>query len=225
MGKLVNLIGQTFGRLTVVERGPNDKHKRAQWWCRCSCDDQQLVLKRGNDLQSNRVQSCGCWRSESTVIRSTSHGETNTRLYQIWHNMKNRCYNQNDPYYECYGGRGITVCDEWKESYENFSSWAICNGYNDTLTIERKNVDGNYCSENCTWATQRTQANNRRNNHYITYNGERHTIAEWEIILKLNTGTIKNRIKLGWDTDKIFNTPIKKYKLREKGEDNDKNKT
>ena len=120
-----------------------------------------------------------------------------TRLYQIWHNMKDRCYREKCSEYHRYGGRGITVCDEWRESFEAFRDWAMANGYMEGLTIERKDTNGDYCPENCCWATQKEQANNRRTNHLITYKGETHTMKEWAEIYNIPYYLLKDRIRKG----------------------------
>lgn len=103
----------------------------------------------------------------------------NQRLAKIYHAMKQRCYNVNNTGYKNYGGRGIAICDEWLESPESFQEWALNNGYTDKLTIDRINNDKGYSPDNCRWATMKQQANNKRNNHFVTYNGETHTISEW----------------------------------------------
>ena len=131
-----------------------------------------------------------------------------TRLGSIYHNMKTRCYNQNYDKYQYYGGKGIAVCDEWLSSYDAFEKWAIENGYNDTLTLDRINVNGNYCPENCRWITRKGQANNRTSNRLITYNGETKTIQQWADITGISHKTISQRIASGWSIDKTMTTPI-----------------
>jgi len=127
------------------------------------------------------------------------HGMTNTRLHHIWKSIKQRCYNPNNNRYSNYGGRGITVCDEWRNSFNAFYEWAMANGYADDLTIDRKDTNGNYEPSNCCWATQKEQQNNRRNNCLITHNGETHTLAEWAAITGLKYQTIQRRLKTGWN--------------------------
>lgn len=129
------------------------------------------------------------------------------RLYRIWGNMISRCTNPNKPDYKYYGAKGIRVCDEWKD-YATFQDWALNNGYKDNLTLDRKRSDKNYCPENCRWVTMEVQQNNKSSNHILEYNGERHTIAEWAKILNIKREIIKDRLRLGWDVDDIFTTPV-----------------
>lgn len=117
--------------------------------------------------------------------------------------MRQRCENENYTHYHHYGGRGISVCPEWHQ-YEIFKTWALSHGYSDTLTIDRIDVNGPYCPSNCRWATKSTQNNNRRNNRYVTYQGERHTVKEWADILDMPYDLLKTRIDRGWDIEDAF---------------------
>lgn len=150
------------------------------------------------------------------IIESTSkkknrnhyqHGMTNTRLYRTWKNMRNRCNNPNTYAYKNYGARGIRVCAAWEESFLEFYNWAIANGYDDTLTIDRIDVDGNYEPNNCRWATLKEQNNNMRTNHKLEAFGEVHTIAEWCDITGLTYYCLTSRIKNNWNIEKALSTP------------------
>ena len=122
-----------------------------------------------------------------------THGGSHTRLYSIWKSMKSRCYCPNWKPYSLYGARGITVCDEWKD-YNNFKQWAMSNGYTDELTLERNDVNGNYCPNNCKWVTMNEQSNNKRSSHFLTYNGMTKTIAQGADSLCINYVTLHSRI-------------------------------
>ena len=127
-----------------------------------------------------------------------------TRLHRIWHNMRTRCYNPNYDKYQYYGGKGITVCDEWRNSYNSFWGWAYSHGYNDSLTLDRIDVDGNYCPENCKWVDRKAQANNRTSNHYLEYGGQRKTVQEWSDVLGIPASTLYQRLRAGWSVERTL---------------------
>lgn len=192
MRLLNNLLGQKFGKLTVIAR--IDKY----WLCQCECGNTKKV--KGSDLISHKVKSCGCLKFK--------HGMTNTRLYKIWDKMKARCNKQNHQDYPRYGGRGITICSEWLSDFKQFYNWAINNGYQDNLTIDRIDVNGNYEPSNCRWATIKQQANNRRTSHFITINNETLSLTEWANKVGLDRSTLQKRIDSGWDEIKAVMTPL-----------------
>ncbi len=160
MGKMIDLTGKTFGRLTVIGPAPcpeNIKNTHKYWLCRCDCGNQTVV--RGSNLKSNRTKSCGCLKNQ------VKHGKIKTRLYRIFGAMKTRCYNQNATAYVNYGARGIKVCEAWLDKvngFQNFAEWSLANGYSDDLSIDRINVNGNYEPSNCRWVSSQTQNCNRR---------------------------------------------------------------
>lgn len=170
MGKFVDLIGKRFGRLTVICKDGIDKQGGAVWLCECKCGNVKPICSR-NLIHSN-VQSCGCLTQDVAREAKTTHGFSNTRLYNIWEGIKRRCLSDKHSRYYDYGGRGIKVCEEWK-CFEPFKDWAMINGYSENLTIERKNVNGNYEPSNCTWATKEEQAHNTRirSNNTSGFNG------------------------------------------------------
>lgn len=183
-----DLTGKTFGHLYVV-RPDHKSNKIGQYWL-CSCDCGNEILLRTRELLSGRTTSCGCCSRNKITITSSDYDS----LYNIWVNMKQRCKNSRNPAYERYGGRGIQICDEWN-SFENFRDWALNNGYEHGLTIDRRNNNGGYYPNNCRWVDDVTQANNRRSNHYITYNEETHTISEWSKIMNVQYTSLMRHIK------------------------------
>lgn len=216
MGAPLNLIGEHFGRLTVLEKAPNriynNGDSRRAWLCSCSCGKQ--VIATTMDLRCGDTKSCGCLLNETRVKKATTHGHSGTRLHHIWVAMRKRCHNKHSSDYQHYGGRGISVCDEWDNSYQEFMDWALRNGYSDDLTIDRIDVDGWYTPSNCRWVSMREQANNRTTSKYITYNGETHTISEWSRITAIRYSTIYYRVCHGWDAERIFadSTKINQFK-------------
>lgn len=178
-----NLIGQKFGRLTVLGLSEKKSGRKSYWVCECECGNKKLV--RSDCLKRGQVQSCGCMKEEQDKVNlgRTIHGDTpkgkQKRLWQTWQGMKQRTSNPNNKAYARYGGRGITVCDEWRESYVAFRDWSLSNGYADNLTIERIDNNGNYEPTNCRWATFKEQCNNRRTNVMIEWNGKTQNIQQW----------------------------------------------
>ena len=200
--RLIDMRGLRFGRLVVIDQAGNAKYGGALWRCQCECGNEKIV--RGADLRSGHTQSCGCIHSESLSARNEKHGETGSRLYNIWSGMKQRCGDPHASNYQNYGGRGIKVCDEWVNSFEAFRDWALANGYRDGLTIDRKDNDGPYSPENCRWATRKEQSGNRRKLYSITHNGETHTVREWAEILGIPADRIRERLKRGLPTEKVL---------------------
>lgn len=163
MSKLIDLTGQRFGRLVVVERAES-KNKNSSWLCKCDCGKQTVVS--APNLKSGATRSCGCGLQEATIERSTKHGGRYTKLYAVWIAMKDRCNNSNNKQFDDYGGRGIRVCKEWIDDFSAFQKWALANGYKGGLTIDRKDNDKGYAPDNCQWVTSKEQNNNRRPRRY-----------------------------------------------------------
>jgi hypothetical protein len=269
MAKLKDLMGQKFGKLTVIGRAENDSQGRAMWICKCDCGNPEYKIVRSQHLIRGSVLSCGCLQRERedltgqkfgmlTVIsmaedRIKSNGNNvsrckckcdcgnetivdasalkskhtqscgclqgehhndsrhdigKTRLYRIWGDMKQRCYNPNNDNFKHYGARGIEICSEWKDSYSSFKEWAINNGYADNLSIDRIDTNGNYEPQNCRWSTEEDQANNTRTNRLISFNGETLTLSQWRKRLGFKRGVLEYRLNHGWDLEKAFYTPV-----------------
>ena len=156
MGKCIDITGQQFGYLSVIERVGSDKSKRATWRCRCKCGNDGVRLRNGT------VQSCGCLQIERVIAAVQTHGKRRTRIYRIWCAIKSRCNNPKTINYKYYGGRGIHVCKEWIYDFEAFYDWAMSHGYEDDLSIDRIDNDKGYSPDNCRWVTMKEQIINRR---------------------------------------------------------------
>lgn len=171
-----DLKGQRFGRLTVECLNGVNKHGTKIWLCKCDCGNKTTASC--SSLTSNKVQSCGCLRNEKISKVTYSHGGTHTRLYAILNGMKGRCKDVRNPAYKYYGGKGVSICNEWL-NFSNFREWALSNGYSDNLTIDRIDPNGNYEPSNCRWIPNKEQQNNKRADKDFNYNGETKTIKQW----------------------------------------------
>jgi hypothetical protein len=192
-----NLIGQKFGNLTVISRDTNKKG-RAYWICKCDCGTVKKKSVNSYDLITNKVRSCGCAYKESNINNRKVHGLTNHRLFGIWQCMIRRCYYPKMIQFENYGGRGITVCKEWRKSFQIFYDWSLANGYKDDLTIDRIDVNGDYEPSNCRWATKKEQNNNRRTNRIVMYQNCTYTVSQLATKLKIPYATLLWRINNNW---------------------------
>lgn len=193
-----DLSGKKFGRLTAIEKvGDAIKRNGVLWRCKCDCGNEKIVPS--GYLKSGNTASCGCLFIESRYrkrdgVKNKIYGE---RICGIHEAMIQRCYNKNCAQYDNYGGRGISVCEEWRNNggCRRFYNWSISNGYRNDLSIDRIDVNGNYEPSNCRWATAKEQANNRRNNRFLEYMGEKHTVDEWSKIIGIHRATIYKRLK------------------------------
>ena len=191
MHNFIDLTGNRYGRLTVIRRGENTRFGQAKWVCKCDCGNAKTV--EGRMLRDGKTTSCGCYHKEVVSKLFTKHKAKGTQLYTAWRNLKSRTSNPNSPDYKWYGGRGITVCDEWKNDYIAFEKWAVENGFSSGLTIDRIDPDGNYEPSNCRWIPQEKQQRNRRSNAILTMNGESHCIAEWAEIIGCSKQSLYQR--------------------------------
>ena len=208
MSKPLNLIGQRFGRLVVTKRYLNSYTDKTRWLCVCDCGKETVVF--GTNLTRGLTHSCGCLNKEITRSRFSKHHLSEHKLHQVWSDIKKRCTNPNHKSFDIYGGRGIKVCDEWQTDFKAFYDWAMRHGYQDGLTIDRIDVNGDYCPENCRWADKLTQANNCRTNHRLTYNGVTKSIAEWAREIGVSDSVLRHRIRKGWSTEKALTIPLRK---------------
>ena len=211
MSGIVDITGQRFGRLVAVcytgkKTFPSGN---AIWQFKCDCGN--TVERTRPDVKVSKTPSCGCYVKERASNLNKTHGGRHDRLYLVWMDMRRRCSDKKDSNYSRYGGRGIKVCDEWKE-YSAFKYWAYQSGYNPDAkygkcTIDRIDTNGNYCPGNCRWADAKTQNNNRRNNRVIEFNGKKQTLKQWTEELNLNYGMIDKRLNAGWDVERAFSQP------------------
>lgn len=193
-----DLTGQRFGRLTVIAEGDRVLGRRA-WVCKCDCGSEVTVVMR--NLNKNGTKSCGCLRKDNALKTLTTHGMSGTKLYKVWDSMKWRCTNSKAERYMQYGGRGIKVCAEWGR-FENFRDWAIRSGYRDGLSIERRNVDGDYSPDNCEWIPLERQCQNKTTSRTVLHGGKKVNIAELAKISNLPYSRVYQRIvRLGWSVE------------------------
>lgn len=210
MGNYIDITGKQYGKLTVVEFAYK-KGSRTYWRCSCECGNDIIV--RSDSIKNGHAKSCGCLKIEK--LRNNPphyiHGQRHTRVYRIWSEMLTRCYNKNIKGYSNYGRRGIFVCEQWHD-FKNFYDWAMANGYTDRLTIDRIDNNGSYCPENCRWATQKQQSNNRRTNQFYIVANEKLTIAQIAEKYCIDYKLLWNRLKKNWDIEKAIDTPKREFK-------------
>lgn len=192
--------GNRFGRLTAV-RFVEIKDFSQYWLFKCSCGNEKVIC--ASRVKSGRIKSCGCLRNKTK--NNYKHGMTGTPIHKIWTNMKSRCLDPNNPNYENYGGRGITICSRWMK-FENF--YQDMRNKPKGKTLDRIDNNKSYYKENCRWSTLFQQANNKRNNHLLTFKGKTQTIAEWARYLNVKYYIINNRIYRGWNVERALTTLI-----------------
>lgn len=235
-----DLTGRVFGKWTVLKQAedyiqPSNGKHYAMWLCKCSCSYGTVTAVQGNHLINGESTKCKyCFQDENRkrlieqnknnsldIFREPISDEEQKlqdrrkRIYDIWKGMNNRCNNPNNEKYSRYGERGILICDEWK-NFDTFYNWAINNGYQDNLSIDRINNNGNYEPNNCRWADNIIQQNNKSTNCLLTYKDETHTLQEWSRITGIDRRTISNRInRNGWSIADALEKPIKQQKREE----------
>lgn len=211
--RFVDLTGKRFGRLTV-EHLLGKRGAFIYWACRCDCGG--YTETQTGKLNIGHSQSCGCILADKNATRLTTHGASvggkPTPTYSVWRGIKNRCLNPNEPAYKNYGGRGIKICDRWKDSFENF--FTDMGQKPKGMWIERLDNEGDYEPTNCKWATPKEQCNNKRTNVYLTFRGKTQTVSQWNEELGYNKNVVAGRLRLGWSTEDAILTPARKLPRR-----------
>lgn len=205
--------GQRFGRLVVESLDYSREHHHLKVPVICDCGTKKTVGVA--ELANGVTKSCGCLVIEQVTALSYKHGGEGTVLYSIWRGMKSRCANKNTENYKTYGGRGISVCDEWDGNFQPFKQWAESHGYEKGLQIDRIDVNGNYCPENCRWVTPKINGNNRRDNVVLTAFGEQKTMKNWSEDSRcvVSYSTLRSRISVKkWPAFEAITTPTRKCK-------------
>lgn len=206
-----DISGQKFGRLTAIRYVGQSKGKQTMWECKCDCG--KTIIAQHQNIKNGHTSSCGCYNSEVTAKRNYTHGGGGTRLYRIWKDMLARCYKESHHGYKDYGGKGVYVCDEWKNDFVSFRDWSLNNGYSDELSIDRINSDKEYSPTNCRWATLIEQANNTSRNLRFTINGRTETLANWCRIYNVPYARVHSRVYAQkWDIVKALTHPPQIHK-------------
>lgn len=192
----IDEIGKKYNRFTVIEF-EGDITKRSSY-VTCICECGEILNVNIHNLRSGKTKSCGCYRDELASDKNGTHRMSKTRLYKIYNKIKERCYTPSCERYKNYGGRGIVMCKEWLDDFMSFHEWAVNNGYEDHLSIERIDIDGNYCPENCKWITMKEQAYNKQNTFWVEYNGEHISLSKLlkQLGLYNKMGAIKKRMSV-----------------------------
>lgn len=207
--KPIDIIGKKYGRLTVV-KFDGFRNGRPYFLCSCDCGKTKVIQKY--NLMEGKTKSCGCYHVEQT-LKAVKISDNRARQVDILEGMKYRCYKKSTPNYKNYGARGIKICDEWLNSIDAFCDWADKNGYAPDLSIERIDVNGDYCPENCTWVSRKDQCLNKTDTVRITFNNKTQTLSQWSDELGLPRQTLHNRIRVHhWDIERALTTPRKNSK-------------
>lgn len=207
----INMVGQKFGMLTVLRENGRSCNRSIMWECICDCG--KKVTIDGVSLRNRHTKSCGCYKKIKKAEMFDNHSILHKRIYQVWASMKDRCSNPNSQNYKWYGGKGIIVCEEWKNSFESFYKWALENGYKEdakrgAYTLDRIDTNGNYEPSNCRFVNTKIQSRNKSTTFYLTHNGVTKSLADWSEEVGILATTIDSRIrKHGWSIEKALTTP------------------
>lgn len=221
-GRYTDLTGKTFGLLKVLGRdmGKTDISRSCFWICECQCKNKTIVSRKTSTLKSGNMSNCGCLNKERLIKQSNNmkkHGKTNDPLFHIWTGMRYRCYSSKSPVFPYYGGRGIRICDEWKDDFMSFYNWAVSSGYEKGLTIDRIDYDGDYCPDNCRWVTNEQQQQNKSNVPLYEYRGKLFTTGQFEKFLNgPKRGYVLYRVKRGMTLEQIASELEEQREIEEK---------
>lgn len=210
--KMKDLTGIKYNRLTVI--GFSERIGKNYYWnCVCDCGNTKIIVVQSGQLKNGGTKSCGCWNLE----RVTKHNLDGNPIYHVFNSMKSRCYSIKNRSYLDYGGRGVKICDEWLDDVVKFVEWSNINGYEEGLSIDRIDVNGNYEPSNCRWVDDYVQANNKTDNTSITYNSETRNLCQWADLYNLKRATLCYRLYIAnWDIHKALTTPLQKNQYRDK---------
>jgi hypothetical protein len=217
MAQPIDLAGHVFGNLRVIRRAHSNNG--AYWLCRCSCGNEATV--KGTSLRYGSTKSCGCGAKAQARANCDKYRNRNNwiprglsrKLKDAYRNMLARCYDASNHRYDNYGGRGIRVCEEWLDPLQGrlrFYHWCVENGVKGDLQIDRIDVNGDYCPDNCRFVDAITQMNNTTRNRWLTYRGETKTLAEWARATGMAYGVLKHRVDRGWDIERIMSQPVRR---------------
>jgi hypothetical protein len=209
--KTLDLTGESFGLLTVIAYAGHSSAHRVMWDCACECGEKVTV--RVDHLRDGGTQSCGCRVKRRMATLNRTHGKSNTPLYRVWRGMIQRCEDANSPHFQYYGGRGITVCAEWRNSFEAFER-DMASGYRAGLSIDRVDNDRGYSASNCRWATDTQQSRNRRFNRLLTFEGETHCVTEWAELIGIKSTTLSERLRRGWPVERALTQDVLQPKAK-----------
>lgn len=201
MARRMEIAGKKYGRLTAVKFVCINNHHDSVWLFKCDCGRDHVTAAYA--VTCGKTRSCGCLKDEMCVSANITHGQSETRIYRTWNDMRRRCRARNRPDWANYGERGITVCKEW-EDFDVFYKWAMDNGYNDMLTIDRIRNNEGYSPNNCRWVTRRYQNNNTRANHQITAFGKTQNLQQWADETGFGHTAILFRLKSGWTVEEAL---------------------
>lgn len=211
--KLKDETGKRYGRLTVLRREGKNISEQATWLCLCDCGNK--TVQAGISLRNGVVVSCGCYHAEVTAKINYKHGHSQKGIYRTYREMVKRCTNPAHIDWHNYGGRGIKVCQRWLDGLANFIQ-DMEPTWKEGLSIERRDNSGDYSLENCYWATQKQQNNNKRDNRLVEYNGRTQTMTQWAEERGMSCQALKSRLDKGWSVEEALNRPIRRHKNQDK---------